>query len=196
MDSSTTARSPALRRLPLGLLAVLAACAPGPVEISAISAELHGEVSTMVRVHWTQDRDADAVWLEFDPGDGGWRSSPALPRVAGQQSELVLGVPADTGFSFRVVADRQGVISTSADQSSATGSLPEDLPEPEPGSWLSDQTSPEGWVLGSVDVDGGSSYSGPFWLFIASREGRIVWYRDLEFWMSMFPDTSKTEWNK
>ncbi|HJN78117.1 MAG TPA: hypothetical protein QGF58_29660 [Myxococcota bacterium] len=162
----------------------------GSVELSPVSADLDGDVATLVRVRWTQDVEAE-TWLEFEADGESW-SSPARLTEAGRNEELILGVPADTEVTFKVVAERDGKRSESEESSAVTGPLPETLPEPVVEIWEADGASPERWVLGSVDTDGGEAYTGPFWLFIANREGRVVWYHELLRWnMSMFPRVAR-----
>ncbi len=165
-------------------------CAPTPARVSNVGAEIDGGVGTLIRVHWSQDLDADS-WTEFDLGDGEWLQSPVTARTAGDHEELILGAPGDTEVYYRVVTDLEGEVFASDQQSIRTDPLPEDLLEPVLAAFQENATSPEGYVLGSVDVDGGFSYSGPFWLFIADRLGRIVWYHDLEYRMSMFPRVAR-----
>ena len=192
-------------RLLIGGLLFLTACAGGgksedtarpaePVPVSALSSELSETVTTLVEVTWTQDAAAEA-WVEFEL-DGDWLRSPAVARESGENSEWLLGVPSETAVSWRVVTDNRGAEFISDEQSATTGALPEDMKAPALAAWEASLASPDGeapagWVLGSVDVDGGGSYSGPFWLFIADRQGRIVWYRDLEYWQSMFPRVAR-----
>ncbi len=161
------------------------ACTPQPVHLSDITVTEHPTVSTLLAVHWQQDVEA-AAWLEYSI-DGQWRSSPARSLAAGAQSEWILGAPSLADVTWRVVAERDGEQTISDARTTQTGALPDALPEPELATWVPESTSEAGWVLASLDVDGGSAYSGPFWLVIADRQGRIVWYLDLEYQQSMFP---------
>ena len=36
-------------------------------------------------------------------------------------------------------------------------------------------------------MDGGESYTGPYWLFLVNRAGQVVWYHEVGFWVTMFP---------
>jgi hypothetical protein len=165
---------------------LLLACAR-PVTLSAVEITEDSDVATMLWVTWAQDRDADAVWLEFT-ADGTTHASPARALTAGDQAEVVLGLPSLTDVTIEVVADNRGTITRSAPQQATTGPLPDDLPEPVLGAWLSEQASDAGYLLGSFDADAGEAYSGPYWLFILDRQGRIVWYHPVEEGrMSMFP---------
>ncbi|MFT5686605.1 MAG: hypothetical protein ACI8RZ_007561, partial [Myxococcota bacterium] len=115
-------------------------------------------------------------------------TSPARALSAGPGSEVILGLPSLTDVTVEVVAEHNGVTSRSAMQSATTGALPDDLPQPTLGTWLEGDTASEDYVLGSFDADAGEAYSGPYWLFILDRMGRIVWYHPVEEGrMSMFP---------
>jgi len=160
-----------------------------PVAVSGLSAEVSEAVTTMIQVTWTQDDPAES-WIEFEL-DGAWLSSPPIDRASGEHREWILGAPAETALAWRVVTDNRGARFVSDEQSATTGALPEDMRSPEVTAWEPGLASPDGWLLGSVDVDGGGSYSGPFWLFIADRQGRVVWYLDLEYWQSMFPRVAR-----
>ena len=171
----------------------------GPVEPYDVRAEVDPDVATILRVRWAQDAAADA-WLEFDRGDGEWRTSPATAREAGLHEELILGVPAETDVVFRVVTDNGGTAARGDEQAARTGALPVEMVEPALGTWRPDLAGPEEFVLGSVDVDGGEAYIGPNWLFIANREGQVVWYREIGAWVTLFPrvarDGSHIAWER
>ncbi len=173
------------------LAAIAIGCAPPPVVISGVVVTPHEDVATLLWVDWAQDSDAEATWLEIELADGTVLESTHLTRGAGEHREVVLGAPADTDLVLRVVAENRGGESSSVDQAARTGSLPEELTLPVLGVWDAAAADPAGWVLGSVDVDGGTNYSGPYWLFIADRQGRIVWYRELGWDMSMFPRVAR-----
>ncbi len=161
-------------------------CAPSPVVIGEVTVTPHDEVATLLWVEWTQDSDASAAWLEIELADGTTLESPQLARAAGEHREVVLGAPAEIEAFITVVAENDGGEARSELVSETTGALPDDLTLPVLGTWDAGATHPASWVLGSVDVDGGTNYSGPYWLFIADRQGRIVWYRELGWDMSMF----------
>ncbi len=183
-----------LRREPRRLLLptlLLAACAPDPVGIAQVAITPHEDVSTLLWVDWEQDADATASWIEIELEDGTLIRSIPVARTAGEHREVVLGAPAEHDLTVRVAAMNGGGTVLGDPVSARTGALPEDLTLPEPGVWLPERAEPAGWVLGSVDVDGGSNYSGPYWLFIADRQGRIVWYRELGWDMSMFPRVAR-----
>jgi hypothetical protein len=164
--------------------------AEAPVRLTGLSAAIDDDVTTIVVARWTQDAGSDASWVTFGYDDV-VLSSPPLAQEAGERSALLLGIPADTAVWYRVHAESGGTASVSEDGTARTGPLPEQLTEPLVAIWSPDQASPEDYVFGVVDPDGGSSYSGVWWLFIANRDGRVVWYRSLTVWMSMFPRVAR-----
>jgi hypothetical protein len=181
------------------LTLLLAACgdgkdaAPTEVAFTEVAGALHEEVVTLVEVSWSQDAAADAAWLEYTFEGDAWLSSPPEALDAGAHSQWLLGIPPETEVTWRVVAELGGERFESGEQSATTGALPEDFEGgPALAAWDPALASGAGWVLGSVDVDGGGSYTGPFWLFIADRQGRLVWWRELEYEMSMFPRVSRS----
>lgn len=163
---------------------------PAPVEVSRVSITVDAAVATILRVGWSQDAAADG-WLEFDLGDGEWRTSPVTARDPGDHEEVILGAPAETDVQIRVVTDNLGERYTSPIGQGRTGALPEGMIEPTLDTWVPELLGPEEFVLGSVDPNGGEEYVGPFWLFIANRAGRVVWYREIGGWVTLFPRPSR-----
>ncbi len=147
------------------------------VPVSGVTVAAHEEVHTILVVTWTQDRPSDAEWIEFSFEDGTWSPTPERARTAGAQREVLLGVPADTEVALRFVErSPAGEVRSRETWSGITGSLPRDLVPPAFVGWDPALTSPEPWILGSVDV-GSYWYYGPFYVFILDRQGRVVWYR-------------------
>ncbi len=162
----------------------------GPVQIGDLSDSVNGDVATIIEVRWVQDVESDASWVEFGYGDVEFSSPPAA-TAAGAGRALLLGLPTDTDVWYQVHATADGVETVSSEAETRTGPLPDLLTEPSVPIWEPTATDDAQFVLGSVDPDGGSSYSGPWWLFIANRDGRIVWYKPLTLWMSMFPRVAR-----
>lgn len=147
--------------------------------VSAVEAAVHAQIATVVEVTWTQDDDADASWIEYSFDGSDDLTTPPVARGAGQQREVLLGVPADTDVTFRVVSEIGGKPSTGLDHTITTGSLPWGLTEATVLEHQPTLASPDRWLLGSVDA-GTTWYYGPFWLFILDREGRYVWYHQVD----------------
>jgi hypothetical protein len=144
-------------------LLLLAACS-APVEITGVEWSLNEDFSSIVQVSW--DSPAEAT-VEFRVGDEAWMVTPATT----EPEALLLGIPYDSGFTFRVVAEQEGEAVVGEEHSGTTGSLPDDAP---PASLVS--ADPEGmdpsvrWVLqGMAGAHG--------WTTIHDRQGRTVWAR-------------------
>ncbi len=170
------------------MLLLLACAPPDPVPASGFSAELDSDVGTMVKVRWSQDGAADS-WVSFT-FDGETHESPVESREAGSHEAWLLGVPGATEVTWQVWTQVEDVGFQGDEQVVTTDPVPEDFPGIEVPIWEPDLAHEAGWVFGSVDINGGDAYTGPFWLFIADRQGRVVWWRNLEWDMSMFPRVS------
>ena len=135
--------------------------------IANVSWVLHDEIASIVVVSWDQLTGA-AVHLEFQVDDE-WLVSPTRELDAGEQEELLLGVPYDHAVTFRVVADRGGEVWTSEEQPAQTGEAPQ-------GAFLaslleSDETQWEPsmeYVVAVVAWNRG-------WTLIIDRQARLVW---------------------
>jgi hypothetical protein len=147
---------------------------------SDVTIAVHDRVRTVLEVEWTQLLAAERTWLEFYFEGGQTMRSRPRPTEPGWQHDVVLGVPAETEVSVRVLSDVGGVVSASREYRATTGVLPASLPRPalfasDPG-----RASPERFLLGAVeDSLGGRSagyYSRTFFLYVMDRKGRIVWY--------------------
>lgn len=138
--------------------------------------------ATILVVRWTQIQASDQVWLEFTfPGGTPMRSRPAAGAL-GPHRDVVLGVPADTETTIRIVNQQGGVEHRSPEYVARTGKVPSAMPKPTVAMYDAALASPERWLLGSVEnsVGGCASascyYNAIFWLYIMDRQGRIVWY--------------------
>ncbi len=150
-----------------------------PASVSEVVVSVHADVVTILDVSWTQDEDADLAWIEFGYDDVVLLTTPAQARGAGEHSEVLLGIPADTEVSFVIYNQVGDELLVSAEVfTGTTGALPSALLEPQLIHHDPVIASPEPWVMGSVDV-GSSWYSGPCWSFIMDRQGRIVWYHEV-----------------
>jgi hypothetical protein len=144
-----------------------------------VSIEVHEHVATVLVVTWAQALAADQTWLEFSFEDQVMQSPPADGQP-GAHREVVLGVPAETDVTVRVVSSKDGTRYVSSPYPSRTGALPISMPIPEVLAYDPRRASRERWLFGSVeDSEGGSYvdyYLSTFWLYIMDRKGRIVWY--------------------
>lgn len=169
------------------LFAVLIGCSPGadPAKDGAETAELvpdlapdlalavHDQVATILVATWTQDGASAATWVEYSFEES-TLTTPVIARAAGPAQASLLGIPADTEVRVRVYNQDEG-LRTSEEQLATTGSLPEGLVIPALESWDAERSSPEPWMLVTLDT-GIYWYFGPFYAVIVDRRGRVVWY--------------------
>ncbi len=140
----------------------------------AATLRLHDEIRSLVYAAWDQPADATSrVEYSFDPGV--WLASPDRETAAGPTEALLLGIPYDVDLEVRVVTDTL----TAAALEPAfirTDPLPEQFPAP---TLLAEQPilqEPAGrYLLGSINGDTGGWTSGPYWMFVLDRLGRVVW---------------------
>lgn len=146
---------------------------PAPeVVVSDLAWTLHPTVESLVYTSWTQDTAA-TVHVEYSFDEGEWRSSPSFAATAGENSQILVGIPYETEASWRVVVE--GGAETDG-PAITTGDLPDDLPRPElvvadPSQWL-----PTGnYLLTSVNERRGGWTQGNYWTVILDRQARVVW---------------------
>ncbi len=145
--------------------------------------ELHTEIESLVHVRWTQPVPA-TVHVEFRSADAeDWLATPAQELEGGQAEFLLLGIPYETEFVFRLVQDtgaEAGPI-TLEEQTGTTGTLPEGMPLPTVQVSVPEQYDTTGpYLLGSVDQEPGGWVHGTFWKFIIDREGRVLWAHETQ----------------
>jgi hypothetical protein len=174
--------------LPIFIVASLSACrspetsgpAPsGDEQVSDVTVAVHPEIATILLVSWNQAQDVASARVEYSFEDDRWDATPSRPVLAGAHTEPLLGIPADTTVRVRVVEDADGEEQkTDGGWEGVTGSLPPGLPLPTTITWDADRSSPERWLLTTIDT-GATHYAGPWWVYIMDRRGRVVWYRSL-----------------
>ena len=150
-----------------------ASSAPAADPAAGFSAALHPRIGSLVTVRWEQREAADALAVEYSVDEGSWRSTPEIDGAIGDREQLLLGLPYGTDFRWRVAARSGDAVWRSAEQSFATGALPEGVPPiavtiegPDDGAFVLTSVT-ERDTLGSVDPG--------FWLAIIDRRGRYVW---------------------
>jgi hypothetical protein len=148
--------------------------------VEDVSVRVHEEVATVLVVEWTQLVESDEVWLEFSFEGEAATTSRAKPGTVGAHSDVVLGVPADTDVTVRVVSGVDAAAHRTRPYDGMTGSLPQGLPLPDVLAYDPDRSSPERWLVGSVEDSNGNLPSDylydTFWVFVMDRRGRVVWY--------------------
>jgi hypothetical protein len=133
-------------------------------------------------VTWTQAMAADNVFLEFSFETGNVMTSRAHPGTVGMKRDVVIGVPASTAVTVRVVSRAGGVDYKTHDYTGTTGALPSGLPVGQVLMYNAAIASPNRWMFGAVENSTGGCastscfYHTTFWLYIMDRMGRMVWY--------------------
>ncbi len=148
------------------------------LEITAVSAEVDAQMVTLIHVEWTVSH-ASSTWVEFHTGDEDWRQAPTLEAEAGPQRSLILGVPAETDVSWKIVAEVGVSRVETEEQVTTTWALPSVVPDFE--LWESDPTLwDEGWLFGTL----GTASINEWVLYGLDRDGHVVWYYVLDrgFW--------------
>ena len=143
-------------------------------ELLSFDFRIHDDIESLVYVTWTSEVGGTAH-IEYSFDDGEWLQTPPQEIDAGDHEQLLLGIPYNETFEWKVVVDSGEEVFTSAEQEAYTGDLPS---MPEPTVTLSDpsQYEPSGkYLMGSVNSRTGGWVSGNYWKFIMDREGRIVW---------------------
>ncbi len=148
----------------------------GSVVAELSSWSVHPDIATVLDVTWTQDETAD-TWVEFQDADGDWLASPPQAGTAGPHTEVLLGLTADKPTQIRLAAT---LLDGGTWRGDAVGARTDPLPDPrlQPllTAWDPTALDDAAYVLGSVEVNDTDYYWGPFTVFIADRQGRIVWY--------------------
>lgn len=138
--------------------------------------------ATILVVRWMQTKAADQTWLEFTFAGGTVMTSRPSPGTVGAHRDVVLGVPADTDATVRIVSSQGGVQNKTRDYVARTGKVPSGMPKPTVTMYDAAAASPDRWLFGSVENSAGGCannscyYNAVFWLYIMDRQGRIVWY--------------------
>ena len=143
--------------------------------IADVAWRLHDEIESLVYVTWTQ-ADPATTHVEFSFDEGEWLSSPAEENDAGESEALLLGIPYDTEFTFRLVYELGDGPVTTDEQSAETGALPGDFPVP--ALLESDDAAyePTGrYLMSSINAYNGGWTGGDYYKFIMDRRARIVW---------------------
>jgi hypothetical protein len=148
---------------------------------TAVSVEVHPRTSTILVVKWTQAVAAESSWLEFTFENDEMLTSRPKSGSPGAHEEVVLGVPAETDVTIRVVSRDAGAEHATRDYTGRTGALPARLPRAEVTIYDRELASSERYLLGSVEDSlggcGPSCYDfGTDWLYVLDRKGRTVWY--------------------
>lgn len=165
----TVSRSKAWRaRRPALLAALLAAC-NGELAVEDVTATVSEDVATVITVAWTSSR-AEAMRVEYGEAGAFDLATPAESEPTTEHSATLVGMPAETEVSFRIVGDEY----EGDAQTATTGALPPGVPDA-----TVDGGGYDGWLLTSVN--GGTN-----WVLMLDDQGRVVWYYDDHRGLSVF----------
>ena len=167
------------------------------VTASSIGWETGEIIGAVITVSWTQSA-AGTSWVEFQIDGEEWRSSPQTAHGEGAAEALLLGIPYDTAFTFRVVTGD----AVSEEVSGQTAALPKGVPVPElkiadAAAWESTGT----WLLAGVSTGSDGWDAEGFWKIILDRQGRPVWAHETPndyrtFYMQPSYDGTEILWDE
>ena len=146
--------------------------ADGPVQ--DVVHRAHEQIVSLIYVEWEQ-AEAMTGYVEFSFDEGEWWSSPSKTFEAGPAEQLLLGIPYDIDFTYRVVMETASGPVATADYVGKTDRL-SGLPLPDLGVSDPDRYEPSGrFLMASINKQSGGWTGGEYWKFIADRKGRLVW---------------------
>jgi hypothetical protein len=154
----------------------------GDAYVSGVNVAVHANTTTILVVTWTQAMAADTTRLEFSFAGSTMMSSHPKPGATGAHRDVVLGVPASTAVTLRIVSSQGGADYKTRDYMGTTGAIPTGMPAPAVSMYDATAASPERYLFGSVENSSGGCtnrncyFDGLFWVYIMDRQGRIVWY--------------------
>lgn len=148
------------------------ASAGDPVVVESIAT--HPEIVTVLVARWCQLEDGE-TWLSWELDGQTW-SSPVRAHAAGDASEVVLGLPAETALTVTLHALVGDEERSWTFEPASTGALPVDLIPPTLTIRDPARARTEPYLLTSVNV-GPYNFFGPCYVVILDAQGRIVWYR-------------------
>lgn len=163
-----------MTRMLLALLALGCSVEPPlPIDPDTMSSEASLYALGPVTVSWDQP-ETRTGWVEYEAGDT-WKATPRQLFQAGRVETTVVGVPLGFLADWRVVLedDRERTYPFDSRDSIINSPLPKDFPPPT--ITVSDQLGRDDYVFSSVNERACGWCGGPYWSFIADREGRIVW---------------------
>ncbi len=143
--------------------------------VADVGWSVHPQIGSLILVTWEQLAPTTAH-VEFSVDEGEWLRSPAQMLEEGPQSELLLGIPFGSPFTFRVVNDFGEGLLFADEESAETGPLPPGFPATVLTESVPDLCDPDGrYLIGSVNEDTGGWTGGNYWKWILDRRGRVVW---------------------
>ncbi|MBX2804268.1 MAG: hypothetical protein KTR31_41790 [Myxococcales bacterium] len=144
---------------------------PQTIEFSDLSWKAHPEVGSFVYVSWMQDVQGDVTVDYRLEGESDWMASPVILGQAGENTQLIAGIPYGSRADYRLTAvNAEG--GAEAAERIETEPLdnrvnPVTIEESDPSAWYADGKY---LLVGGRYIDGGASH-----IIMYDREGRAVW---------------------
>ncbi len=184
-------------------LASLLACSPDPgadsdaaappLEVPALSITEHAQLPTVLEARWRQERDIERCWISYGPVGEAPLPTPTTACPAGDRSQLLLGLPADSEIEAQLNLEQEGASVSGPLVAARTGPLPDPLLEPSLEVLDAEGTGLRGWLLLAIEAWEGAYYDGPYYQIILDQQGRVVWARPLPDGLSSsFPCVSRS----
>ncbi len=146
------------------------------IEITALSARVSDDISTVVIVEWKTDSPTRGR-VEFGEGDSFAYSTQKESTPTSDHRALLLGMPPHTPVQFRVSADDGTTETWSQAQTVITGDLPTYLPD-----LAAKGEGPPGFTFVPIIAAAADTAA----VTVLDSKGRIVWYhrddRDLDIY--------------
>ncbi len=148
---------------------------PTEAQVEDVTWRLHDHIETLIFVNWTQLVETTAS-VEYTFENEEWHRSPPRETGAGEQEQILLGIPYGMDVRFRIVNDWGAGPTVTEEHQAQTGDHPEGLPLP--SLLVSDPAAydPAGrFLVSSINAFDGGWTGGDYWKFILDRQGRMVW---------------------
>ncbi len=152
--------------------------APAPLPPPALAP--HASVPSIIVASWEMERGLEACWLRWSLDGLAWQQTPRRACPAGEQRQLLLGVPAGAKARVQIVAEERGIQRRGPGQTVRAAPLPSPQLQPQLDAWVPGSSSEAPWLLLALERDDGGYYDGPYWQIILDRRGRVVWYHQLD----------------
>jgi hypothetical protein len=153
------------------LLALLLSACGADSTASDCVATVDEDVRTRLHVTWDAP-EGGTSWVEFAPEGREGLVAPA-PETSGERHAVLVGAGPLEDVSWTAITEIDGRRWT-CEGTTGTGNAPSGLPTLDVTVWDAAASSPERFVLGALQHPEGSL------VFLADREGRLVWWEEIE----------------
>ena len=140
-------------------------------QLSDIDWRLNDSFGSVIHVSWTQAVESTGTVAWRLEGED-WNQTPETTYAAGEQEQVVLGVPYGYQAELKVtLSDAESEVFSVETGELPIASLEANLLASEPDRW-------ESWgnyMLGSLNATTSGWTSGDYYIFILDRQARVVW---------------------